>query len=178
VGRACLNAAMSLEHIFYLSQIIAALALVASLLFVALEVRNSTRESRHRAGEEAYQKFREVQLETASNADLARIWATGVHDFSSLEPLDKTRFLLVAHVFFKNWESVFLVHVDGRLSHELCESTESMAGDLLGYPGIQAAWAARKRYFHPNFRAHVDARIEATRNDNTSVLPYEHPGHA
>ena len=169
---------MSLEHIFYLSQIVAALALVASLLFVALEVRNSTRESRHRAGEEAYQKFREVQLETASNADLARIWATGVHDFSSLEPLDKTRFLLVAHVFFKNWESVFLVHADGRLSHELCESTENMAGDLLGYPGIQAAWVARKRYFHPNYRAHVDARIEATRNDNNSVMPYEHPGHA
>jgi hypothetical protein len=80
---------MSLEHIFYLSQIIAALALVASLLFVALELRNSTRESRHRAGEEAYQKFREVQLETASNADLARIWAAGVHDFSRSSRLIK-----------------------------------------------------------------------------------------
>lgn len=168
---------MSLEHVFYLSQIIAALALVASLLFVALEVRNSNRESRHRAGEEAYQKFREVQLEVASNADLARIWANGVHAFSSLEPLDRTRFLLLTHVFFKNWESVYLVHVDGRLSHELCESTESMAGDLLCYAGIQAAWSARRTYFHPEFRAHVDTKIEATPSSN-SLLPYEHPGHA
>jgi hypothetical protein len=169
---------MSLEYVFYASQIVAALALVASLLFVALELRNSNRESRHRAGEEAYQKFREVQLETASNADLARIWANGIHDFSSLEPLDRTRFLLLAHVFFKNWESAFLVHVDGRLSHELSESTENMAGDLLGYPGLQAAWSARKRYFHPGFREHVDARIEAKRNDESPALPYEHPGHA
>jgi hypothetical protein len=121
---------MSLEHIFYLSQIIAALALVASLLFVALEVRNSNRESRHRAGEEAYQKFREVQLEVA------------------------------------------------KLSHELGESTESMAGDLLGYPGIQAAWSVRKTYFHPKFRVHVDTKIEATPSSSTSVLPYEHPGRA
>ncbi|HEY6327045.1 MAG TPA: hypothetical protein VIW73_11100 [Candidatus Cybelea sp.] len=169
---------MSLEHIFYLSQIIAALALVASLLFVAVELRNSNRESRHRAGEEAYQKFREVQLEVAGNADLARIWAGGVHDFSSLEPLDKTRFLLLTHVFFKNWESVFLVHVDGRLSHELCESTESMAGDLLGYSGIQAAWSARKSYFHPKFREHVNAKIGAAPSADNSVLPYEHQGHA
>jgi hypothetical protein len=169
-----LDAVISLEHIFYLSQIIAALALVASLLFVAIEVRNSNRESRHRAGEEAYQKFREVQLEVAGNADLARIWANGVHDFSSLEPLDRTRFLLLTHVFFKNWESVFLVHVDGRLSHELCESTESMAGDLLGYSGVQAAWSARKTYFHPEFRTHVDRRLEATPSGSNFVLPYEH----
>jgi hypothetical protein len=168
---------MSLEHVFYISQIVAALALVASLLFVALEVRNSTRESRHRAGEEAYQKFREVQLETASNADLARIWASGVHDFSSLEALDRTRFLLVAHVFFKNWESVFLVHIDGRLSHELCESTECMAGDLIGYPGIRTAWSARKKYFHPAFRSHVDSRIEAAPNDDKAALPYEYAEH-
>ncbi|MGC9992750.1 MAG: hypothetical protein ABSD52_10215 [Candidatus Cybelea sp.] len=169
---------MSLEHFFYLSQIIAALAVIASLLFVALEVRNSTRESRHRAGEEAYQKFREVQLEVASNADLARIWSQGVHDFFSFQPLDRTRFLLVTHVFFKNWESIFLVHVDGRLSDEHSESTENMAGDLLGYPGIQAVWSARKRYFHQAFRAHVDAKIEAIPNNSNSVLPYEFPGRA
>ena len=164
---------MSLEHIFFVSQIAAALAIVASLLFVALEVRNSTRESRHRAGEEAYQKFREVQLETAGNADLARIWDSGVRDVSSLERLDRTRFLLISHVFFKNWESIFLARRDGRLSHELGETTERMAGDLLAYPGIQSSWSLRKKYFHPAFRAHVDARIEATPSDDTVVRPYE-----
>ena len=48
---------MSLEHIFYLSQIIAALALVASLLFVALEVRNSNRERRHGAVRKRIKNF-------------------------------------------------------------------------------------------------------------------------
>jgi hypothetical protein len=169
---------MSLEHIFYLSQIIAAFAVVASLLFVALEVRNSTRESRHRAGEEAYQKLRAVQLEVAGNADLARIWANGIHDFSALESLDRTRFLLLTHVLFKNWESVFLAHVDGRVSHELSESTEVMAVDLLGYAGVQAAWSARKRYFHRAFRAHLDGKIDALPSSVDSVLPYEHPERA
>lgn len=169
---------MSLEHIYYLSESIAALAVVASLLFVALEVRNSNRESRHRAGEETYQKFRAVQLEVAGNADLARIWVNGVHDFSSFEPLDKARFLLVTNVFFKNWESVFLAYADRRLSREHFESTQIMAEDLLGYPGIRAAWSARKKYFHQTFRAHVDANIDAIPNNSGSLLPYEHPGHA
>jgi hypothetical protein len=39
---------MTLESMFYISQTVAAFAIVVSLLFVGLEVRHSNLESRHR----------------------------------------------------------------------------------------------------------------------------------
>jgi len=162
---------MTLEHIFLISQTVAALAIVGSLLFVALELRNSTRESRHRAAEEAHQKYQALQLEVASNADLARVWVMGIHDIGSLNDVDRTRFLLLAHNVFKNWESVHSVYVEGHLPGEIYESAELMATALLGYHGVRVAWAARRRYFHETFRARVDAKIADLPSE--PALPYE-----
>ena len=60
---------MTLESIFYISQTIAAFAIVGSLLFVGLEVRTSNRENRHRTIEEMLQNYRELRGTVASNAD-------------------------------------------------------------------------------------------------------------
>lgn len=162
---------MTLEHIFLISQTVAALAIVGSLIFVAVELRNSNRESRHRAAEEAHQKYQALQLEVASNGDLARVWVSGIQDFASLNPVDRTRFLLAAHNVFKNWESVHLVYAEGHLPREIYESADLMAGDLLGYAGFRTAWSARQKYFHSAFRALVDAKIAALPSD--PALPYE-----
>ena len=162
---------MTLEHIFLISQTVAALAIVGSLLFVALELRNSNRESRHRAAEEAHEKYRVFQLELAGNADLARVWASGIHDIGSLNRVDRMRFLLAAHNLFKNWESVHSVYVEGHLPGEIYESAELMLGDLLGYHGLRTAWCARRKYFYKTFRARVDAKIAALPSD--PELPYE-----
>ena len=43
---------MTLENLFYLSQCVAALAIIGSLLFLGLEVRHRNEEGRHRRNEE------------------------------------------------------------------------------------------------------------------------------
>ncbi|HXW51375.1 MAG TPA: hypothetical protein VEJ41_05240 [Candidatus Acidoferrales bacterium] len=162
---------MTLEHIFLISQTVAALAIVGSLLFVAVELRNSTRESRHRAAEEAHQKYQALQLEVASNGDLARVWVTGIHDIGSLNEIDRIRFLLAAHNVFKNWENVHSVWVEGDLPGEIYAAADLMAGDLLAYSGVRAAWSVRRKYFHEAFRSRVDAKIAAL--PPQPPLPYE-----
>jgi hypothetical protein len=162
---------MTLEQVFLVSQTVAALAIVGSLIFVAIELRNSNRESRHRAAEEAHQKYQALQLEVASNADLARVWVSGIHEIVSLDPIDRTRFLLAAHNVFKNWERVHLVYAEGHLPNEIYESADLMAGDLLGYQGFRDAWRTRQKYFNRKFQALVDAKIAAL--PSKPALPYE-----
>lgn len=165
---------MTLEQVFLVSQTIAALAIVGSLIFVALELRNSNRASRHRAAEEAHQKYQALQLEVATDADVARVWVTGLHDFSSLDAVDRTRFLLLGHNVFKNWESIHMVHREGHLPDDTYASADLMAGDLLAYAGLRTAWSSRQKYFYPAFRALVDAKIAALSPD--PPLPYEAAG--
>jgi hypothetical protein len=162
---------MTLEQVFLVSQTVAALAIVGSLIFVAIELRNSNLESRHRAAEEAHQKYQALQLEVASNGDLARVWVSGIHELASLNLIDRTRFLLAAHNVFKNWERVHLVYAQGHLPSEIYESADLMAVDLLGYQGFRAAWYTRQKYFNTTFRKMVDAKIAAL--PSKPALPYE-----
>jgi hypothetical protein len=154
---------MNLESMFYISQTIAAVAIVASLLFVAAEVRSSNRESRHRTVEELLQNSRVLQLEIAGNADLARVWVGGLADFAGLDPVDKARFTLTAHCYFKTMESLLLAYRDGYAKREIYEPTLSNLSDFIAYPGLQAVWEIRKHYFHVALRDLVSERISAAK---------------
>jgi hypothetical protein len=155
---------MTLEHIFFISQSVAGFAIVVSLLFVGLEVRHSNRESRHRTIEEAVQNYRAARISILDNADVARAWISGLHDFASLDPVDKVRFLLTADNFFNNVQSFFLHHLDGVMPREVYEPQRAVLDDYLGYPGLQTAWGFRKNYFHVAFRTSVEERIAAVRS--------------
>ena len=63
---------MTLESMFYLTQSIAAVAIVGSLLFVALEVRSSNQVNRHRAIEKLLEDYTRTRMSIAGNPEVAR----------------------------------------------------------------------------------------------------------
>jgi hypothetical protein len=154
---------MTLESMFYLSQTIAAFAIVSSLLFVALEVRGSNQVSRHRIVEELLADYRAVRMGISNHPDVTRAWLTGLHDFTALDPLDKIRFSLNADLFFQTTQSLYLHYRDGRISREMFEPQQSMLVEFLGYPGLRAVWEIRKKWFHTAYRTIVDDAIATTR---------------
>lgn len=158
---------MTLESMFYISQTVAAFAIVGSLVFLGIEVRGTNRESRHRITDEYLQNLRAVELEMAGNADLARVWISGLHDFEALAPVDKARFLLVSHMVLKTNESVVLAYRDGHMTPEMYEPEDRHITEFLAYPGMQEAWDIRKHYFHRAFRTLVDEKIAAAQSSGS-----------
>lgn len=154
---------MTLENMFYISQTVAGLAIVGSLLFVAMELRSSNQVNRHRMIEEQAADYRAELMGIATNADVARAWLSGLHDFAALDPVDKVRFSLVAHMFFKSNESIYLHFRDGSMRRELYEPLRLNMTDLLGYPGLQAIWKLRRHHFHSVYRSMVDDTIATVR---------------
>ena len=155
---------MTLENMFYISQTVAAFAIVGSLLFLGVEMRNTSRENLHRSAEESLHKLRDLELEMAADPERAGVWLGGLHNFSALTPVNKVRFLLIAHMVLKTNESFFLAFRDGRLTREMYEPEERHMGEFLGYPGLQAAWEIRKHYFHTGFQRWADERIAAAKS--------------
>jgi len=154
---------VTLEEIFWLSQTIAAVAIVGSLLFVAMEVRSSNQVSRHWIVEELLADYRSVRMGIANNTDLSRAWHSGLHDFAALDPVDKVRFSLAADMFFQTHQSLYLHYRDGRMPRALYEPQRSTMTDWLGYPGLQAVWDLRKHYFHSAYRSMMDDTIATVR---------------
>jgi hypothetical protein len=159
--------AVTLESMFYLSQTVAAFAIVGSLLFVALEVRGSNQVNRHRAIEELLADYRGARLSIASNDEVARAWLSGLHNFEGLNPVDKVRFSLEADLLFHTHESFYMHYRGGRMSRALYEPQRIALAEFLGYPGLQTVWALRKRHFHGAYQSLMDEAIKAARSLGT-----------
>jgi hypothetical protein len=164
---------MTLESMFYISQTVAAFAIVGSLLFVGLEVRHSNRESRHRTIEEMLGNFRSLSLTIASNADTGSLWLRGLHDLAELEPVDRVRFLSLARTFFFIQQSFFLHYRSGYIPSEIYQPHEASTSDVLAYPGMQAAWELRKSYFQKSFRTMIDEKVAASKK--SGIVPSYYP---
>lgn len=128
-------------------------------------MRHTNRETLHRTAEESLQRLRDLELEMAADADRAGVWLNGLHDFSALTPVNKVRFLLIAHMVLKTNESFFLAFRDGRLTREMYEPEESHQGEFFAYPGMQTAWDIRRHYFHKAFQKWADERIAAVKKN-------------
>lgn len=107
--------------------------------------------------------YRAMRMGIASNADVARAWLSGLHDFAALDPVDKVRFSLTADMFFHTFQSFYLHYRDGRMRRELYEPQRLNMTDFLGYPGLQAVWDVRRHYFHSAYRSMVDDTIATVR---------------
>lgn len=83
---------MSLEDAYYISQIVAAVAILASLIYAGLQFRifaKQAREARLAAYTSDIQQFRSLMV---GDRDVARIYRDGLEDFTKLDPLDQWRF--------------------------------------------------------------------------------------
>ena len=82
---------MSLEQYSYLAEIIASIAVVASLLFVALEIRKNTRESELANYGSVVDRYMAVYRRT-DNIELANLVAKGRESYSDLSEGEKISF--------------------------------------------------------------------------------------
>lgn len=83
---------MTLEDAYFISQIVAAVAILVSLIYAGLQFRifaKQAREARLAAYTSDIQQFRSAIL---ADRDVARIYRDGLEDFAKLDPLDQWRF--------------------------------------------------------------------------------------
>lgn len=80
---------MTLEELYYFSQIVASIAILASLIYAALQFRvyaAAAREARYTTAVSDLQEFRKI---LATDADCARIYRDGLADLSKLDSLEQ-----------------------------------------------------------------------------------------
>ena len=109
------RAVMSLEHIFYLSQSIAAVAVIASLLYLAQQVRQAERVQRATMQQGRADRTSQAALATA-NPELARVFQKGASGDAGLTRVEFTQWMLMCRALFLSGEDSFLQHEAGMLS--------------------------------------------------------------
>ena len=83
---------MNWEAIGAIGQIVGAIGVVVSLIYVATEVRNSTRATQLASRRSISEIFTLLSRQLAEHPDLRELYYRGLHDFESLEGSDLVGF--------------------------------------------------------------------------------------
>ena len=153
---------MSIQELGSLGELIAAIATVATLLFLAVQIRNGTAAARTTAELELPQQFAEWHARAAMQPELQRIWDEAAVDFGSLGPDEVRRFRWLVAELLLVFESAYFAYRGGVLSEPSWNAKLDTIVGLLDNPIVLEWWENRFTPFSEEFREHVDtARAES-----------------
>ena len=153
---------MTLETAYFIAQIVAALAVIASIVFLSMQVRENTREQKLRREHELQQmsvSFFDHFTDDEANAE---VFIRGGYDYRGLSGPEKFRFNNLSSKAVRNFEYMLALHRAGVLDDASLERQEQMIFSLLGTPGARVWWerSGMGDWFRPETQARITALIE------------------
>jgi len=168
---------MSLEQIFFLSQSVAAIGVMASLVFVGFEIRNNARAVRSATAQSVHENYATWYLELADNAAARAASVKGFADLGSLTADEKTQFVCTYMAFLSHSQNAFHQWREGHLASGLWACWEALMMNLVNTPGGAAFWAERSYVFDEAFRDEVTVIMKREPNPVAralGVVPVRH----
>jgi len=146
---------MNWDAISAVSQMVGSIAVVVSVLYLAVQLRSSTRVARVAAMDAAAAALRDVTKPFMENAELARIWRTGLENLETLSPDEQARFFHAAHQFLKALETIHYHYVYGLLDPQLWAGWRDLLHHYIACPGIRFYLTRRNAVFSERFRKFI-----------------------
>lgn len=160
---------MNWDALGAIGEIIGAIAVVITLVFLAIQVRYSTRSmdesnrlQRAAAIDRHADSVSRWRGRVAENEDLARIWFAAIHD-EKLSDLDRLRlnnlWIILVNTQRSNYERAKLVGEQGLAE----QAAKSIAAECLGSDTLKARWLDTRAWHSlasPNYVAEVEKEMQ------------------
>ena len=144
---------MTLEQWAFVAQIVSAIAVIASLVFVGFQLKHATAAIRATSSQAHSSLYTDLVQSIIDNADFARTWSVGLTDPKALAEHEWVRFVAYASALFRLYESSRVQWLNGRLDEEHWHTIQRQAADFGHLYGLQIAWKLRGHWFSSEFRA-------------------------
>lgn len=143
---------MSLEQLSFLAQIISALVVVASLIFVGYQLKHAAAAIRVASAQAHLECYTDLAKSVIDSSEFARVWRVGLADPKALSEDDWVRFVAYANALFRLYEISRAQWQNKRLDEEHWRTVEQQVAEFWSMPGLQGAWKARGHGFSIEFR--------------------------
>lgn len=149
---------MSLQDINLARQLLASVAVIASLVFLGIQIRGNTRALRSQGHYNAVTMFNQTSL--LENPELARSLAVYRRDPSELAEIERLRCEDLLFMRFNAWEYFFYQGRNRSIPKNLWMGADAYFSHMLtSNPGISTFWDAHRAFYQEPFRSHVAAKL-------------------
>ena len=148
---------MSLETVSSIAQIVAAIGVIASLFYLAAQIRQNTKSQRSIVVDSLTSSLIALLGPQANDPSLTRSFAAAVEDWNGATEEDRSRAAATLFTLFKLLENAWFQQRQGTLDREQWEGWDLYVRVYFHRPGVQVWWADRRGMFAAGFRNYVEA---------------------
>jgi hypothetical protein len=148
---------VNLETINAIAQLVAAIGVIASLFYLAAQIRQNTRSQRSVVVDALTQSLIALLGPQAGDPDQLRAFAAAAEDWEGASKEDRLRCVSIFFTTFKVFENAWFQQRQGTLDAEQWESWDLHIRVYFHRPGVQAWWADRRSLFSAGFRRYLEA---------------------
>ena len=152
---------ITLQDLGNLGEILGAVGVVVSLLYLAIQIRQNTRSVRastYQAFSESFGDFRNLLI---GNERLGAIWLKGLHSRSVLPDPERAVFDVLLMNFLRGVEVSFYQEANGLLDERFYRGWVDEALNIWRLPGPRDWWLENAQFFNPEFRAVWESRLRS-----------------
>lgn len=147
---------MDWQAIGSIAQVIGALAVVLSLIYLSIQVRQSTKATNVATAHATSSAIREWIQPMMEDVDLSWTFTVGAEDPGRLDERERVRFGQCCFTYFRMFEDAFYQYEHGTLDPALWDGYKIHLAAYAKSPGMLAYWKERRHTYHPRFREFLD----------------------
>ena len=151
---------MNWDAIGAIGEIIGAIAVIVTLIYLAIQIRDSARASRSAAVTDATTAMQAFYQELGSNPMVSQLFLQGSTDPDSLSREDQFQYLMLMHSLFLGYQRNFFLTQEGTLNVEVRDTVGTAINAVNHLPGVYLYWKQRKAYFQPEFITWVEDLLQ------------------
>jgi hypothetical protein len=152
---------MNWEALGAIGEIVGAIAVVVTLGYLAVQIRQNTRSVRASTYQSITSFIGEMNRVIEENPDLAQIMRAGVLDLSQLSLDERIRFNANMMTRFRHHENLYYQYRTGMLDEREFEGFRRLFSWHLSFAGTAAWWTGARGYYSHDFAAYVGSLLES-----------------
>ena len=150
---------MNWDAVSAIAELIAAVAVIVSLLYLAIQVNQNTRTLKRQGQKSARERFlTDLDQATKTRVD-AEIFRNGLNDFDNLSPNDQGCFHSKMHPLIHGFHHAWDMHRAGLVPDIELGAMRDLLISYLITPGAQQWWAMHKSVAPPDIVNYLDEAV-------------------
>jgi hypothetical protein len=159
-----------LSDLAHLAEIVGAVAVVVSLVYVGIQVNDSVGASRSASVNDANVALQNWYLEVGTNQQASALFYRGLMSAEALPTAEEEfQFLMTFHGVFLAFQNSYWLTEEGTLDPELLESLTAAILGVKDTPGMRRYWRQRKSYLNASFAEYVEQLLERETNSSMDI---------
>lgn len=161
---------MTLEVIYYISQIVAVVGIFASLIFVGLQIRQNTKAVRatsHHAITDSFNAINTLIISDPKVAHLMRLTVTGSEALTEDERISADYMCLAYERIF---ETLYYQYKNGTMDQKLFDAELRTMKWKVTLPGWLAWWRVNPISLSDEYRAFIDGLIREAQKETAHAV--------